>query len=80
MARLRRLCFLLAASCFVVLQSADVGRVVRGVVVAAAVDLAVRSRSPSREPPLPREDRGSRSQGRDGLDPREHQVGLRFNI
>ena len=57
----------------VCLQSADVGRAVRGAVAVVAVDLAVRSRSPSREPPLPREGRGSRSQGRDGLDPRGHQ-------
>ena len=71
MVRLR--CLLLAASCLVCLQSADVGRAVRGAVAVVAVDLAVRSRSPSRAPPLPREDRGSRSQGRDGLDPRGHQ-------
>lgn len=72
MARLR--CLLLAASCLVCLQSADVGRAVRGAVAVVAVDLAVRSRSPSREPPLPREGRGSRSQGRDGtpLAPEEH--------
>ena len=54
-------------------QSADVGRAVRGAVAVVAVDLAVRSRSPSREPPLAQEDRGSRRQGRDGLDPRGHQ-------
>jgi len=70
MARLR---LLLAASCLAVSQSADVGRTVRRVVVAVGLDVAVRSRSPSRDPPLPREDRGSRSQGRDGLDPRGHQ-------
>ena len=71
MVRLR--CLLLAASCLVCLQSADVGRAVRGAVAVVAVDLAVRSRSPSRDPPLAQGDRGSRSQGRDGLDPRGHQ-------
>ncbi len=78
MVRLR--CLLLAASCLVCLQSADVGRAVRGAVAVVAVDLAARSRSPSRDPPLAQEDRGSRSQGRDGLDPRGHQFHDRRSV